>query len=76
MEVSETGTECGGDGKQYCKTGAEIKQMMTLTIAMGGETTVGYFSKVMTCFKFPDVEQCVGARSCQYFEGENQVGQT
>ena len=63
VEVSETGAKCGGDSKQYCKTGGEIKQIMTL-----GD---GNFSKVMTCFKFPDVEQCVGARSCQYFEGEN-----
>ena len=32
VEVGETGTKCGGDSKQNCKTGGEIKQMMTLGI--------------------------------------------
>ena len=30
VEIGETGTKCGGDSKQYCKTGGEIKQIMTL----------------------------------------------
>ena len=34
---------------------------------------VSYFSEVMSCLKFPDVEQSLGGPSCQYFEGENQV---
>ena len=40
---------------------------------MARKLFVSYFSEVMSCLKFPDVEQSLGGPSCQYFEGENQV---